>query len=802
MQLSHGICIHAHFYQPPREDPWLDAVLKDPTAAPYHDWNACVYEQCYRPNRAARLVDTTGRIVYITNNYRHISFNVGPTLHAWIDRHDGALSEKIAEADRMSADACGAGNAIAQAYNHMILPLADDKDVKTQVLWGIRDFAHRFGRSPRGMWLPETAVDTRSLEALAAAGIEFTILAPHQCAAVRRPDGVWQETPGGTGLDVTRPYKITLPSGRKMVLVFYYGGIAHDIAFGSLLDSGDRFADALLQVLPRDGEPRLLVIATDGETYGHHHRFGEMALARASQKIFDSQETLLTNIPSFLDKYPAKWECRIAENTSWSCAHGVERWRSDCGCHTGGEPGWHQAWRAPLRKALDRLRDRIDEIYEREMGAFCDDPWGLRDEAIGLYLGDRSDISFADELYRSKADFLKSYCGSLTAAELRRSLCLVEMQRMRMFMYTSCGWFFNDIAGIETRQVLAYALRAAEYARELTGSALEEAFLGDLKQAIGNTQEYPTGYDVMTRTVLPARRDIGDIAAEAALLGRDAAYYTYAVESGLENFSSGDLDLAVGDLSITDSRTLENWCGAAAVITTGGLDDVCRCSPKAAPDAQETRRIFYGGDILSLSKYIENAFPNGPWRLDALPSDDRAQVVETRMKRAERGHLEHAEDLLTDNQRLLVQLNLMGVPASAFLVSAAEFVFSHKVEELNEMSVDILELLSEDSELHALLQETHALGISPDLTKFAPRMERAFRERIAATARSEELQEDAYARLLELWKEAADIGLAIDDWRLQNWIWRILEENQGNLPGSILEFASLLGFAMPEELEL
>ena len=329
--------MHAHFYQPPRENPWLDYVSLDPSASPAHDWNTRVYDECYRPNQAARLIDGNGKITYITNNYRHLNFNVGPTLHRWISQKDPDLASDIAEADKSAALEQGKGGAIAQAYNHMIMPLASQRDKQTQILWGIRDFEFRFNRKPSGMWLPETAVDLETLEILSENGIEFTILAPHQCTAVKAPSGAWSPTYGGNALDISRPYIQTLPSGKKITIIFYQGSIAHDIAFGGLLNSGDRFAETLMRLVSDKKEPCLVTIATDGETYGHHHRYGEMALARAFQMINDSSSDIITtNIATFLDRFPATWECRIQENTSWSCAHGIERWRSDCGCHTGG----------------------------------------------------------------------------------------------------------------------------------------------------------------------------------------------------------------------------------------------------------------------------------------------------------------------------------------------------------------------------------------------------------------------------------------------------------------------------------
>jgi alpha-amylase/alpha-mannosidase (GH57 family) len=787
------VCVHAHFYQPPREDPWLESTLFDATAAPYHDWNECVYEQCYKPNMAARLLDGSGHIANINNNYRHISFNIGPTLHSWIAAHDPLLAEGILKADRDASDALGAGGAVAQAYNHMIMPLSNDRDKRTQVRWGVADFAHRYGRKPDGMWLPETAVDTASLEALAAEGIKFTILAPHQCASVRPPGGTWVRTPGGEGLDVTRPYFATLPSGRKITLVFYYGSIAHDIAFGGLLNNGDAFADSLLRKLPRDGEPRMLTIATDGESYGHHHRFGEMALARAAQVLYNSTDVALTNIAAFLGSYPPKWECRIAERTSWSCAHGVERWRSNCGCHTGGEAWWDQSWRKPLRDALDKIRDAIDEIYEGQLKHLCDSPWQLRDDAIGLYLDDLTGRS-ADEVRAKKRAFLAERCGA-DSADDRRVLTLLEAQRMRMFMYTSCGWFFNDISGIETRQILAFAIRAIEHTKAVSGVDLEPDFLNALRRARGNTEDLRTGFDVVKRTVFPNRRSVRDIAAMASLMKAGRDFYTFKISRDVKVYQSANMEMEVAAEEALDTRTLESWRGGAMVMASGGLDDVCRLSENGVPDHSELLETFCAGDIFSITGYVEQNFELGPWRFAGLTIDDKRKIAEERTRSAEREHAEYARTILHENQRMLVQLNLMKVESTPFLASAGNLVFSRKIEGLRDGAESVLDLLKPGSELESLMSEARGMGIDPSVSALAPGMELAFYDNLVEAGKQDD--ENALAGLLELWKRAVALGIAIDKWRLQNAVWGMLEERVSAPSKALLEFAGELGFALP-----
>ncbi len=467
-----SVAIHGHFYQPPRENPWLNTIEKDISAAPFHNWNERVCSECYKPMSEAVILGSDGRIISTVNNYSHMSFNFGPTLHKWIEERYPALNRTITSSGE---------RAIAQCYSHMIMPLASSLDKKTQVVWGIKDFAYRFGHNPEGMWIPETAVDTETLESLAKEGITFTILASNQCAAVEY-DSVWHEINGGEP-DTTLPYLCELPSGRTINIIFYNGRISHDIAFGGLLENGDRFYDSLINSMAVKDEDRILVAAVDGETYGHHHKFGEMALARLFTRLTENKDVDTPSIGDFLKKHPPLCRCKIKENTSWSCMHGIERWRSDCGCHTGGMDSWNGAWRAPLRAAFDNLAAKTDEIFDKYVSCFAD-PWILRNEAIHIYLAD------ADS-HKRKNLFAKEFLGAISEKEAANVFSLLEAQRMRMFMYTSCAWFFNDISGVETRQAISYALRAAQITEAVSGADLTKSLVSDLYKVKGNTDKVP-----------------------------------------------------------------------------------------------------------------------------------------------------------------------------------------------------------------------------------------------------------------------------------------------------------------------
>ncbi|MFP5247944.1 MAG: DUF3536 domain-containing protein, partial [Thermoanaerobaculia bacterium] len=519
------ITIHGHFYQPPRENPWLEAVETQDSAYPYHDWNERITAECYEPNATARVLDAGDRILRIENNYAKISFNFGPTLLSWLEICAPDTYAAILEADRLSRERySGHGCAIAQAYNHIILPLANDRDKTTQVRWGVRDFEKRFGRKPEGMWLPETAVDVASLEALAAEGIAFTILEPHQAARYRRiGETHWHDAHGH--IDPTMAYRCELPSGRSIALFFYDGPISRAVAFENLLARGENLAHRLAGAFSdARHHPQLVNIATDGETYGHHHLFGEMALAYALQLIEDQQLAKLTNYAEHLAQHPPAYEVEIVERTAWSCAHGVERWRSDCGCNTGAGAGWNQQWRTPLRAALDWLRDEAGAIFERHAASLVRDPWVARDEYIDVIL-DRSEESLDR--------FLAKHAQS--GARVTSILELLELQRNAMLMYTSCGWFFNDISGIETVQVLHYAARVIQLAEQATHTELEAEFLRRLEPARSNLPERGNARLIYERDVIPARLDLSRVAAHYAVLSLfesfddDARVYCYDV---------------------------------------------------------------------------------------------------------------------------------------------------------------------------------------------------------------------------------------------------------------------------------
>lgn len=499
------VCIHGHFYQPPRENPWTKRVEEEESARPFHDWNERIAAECYAPNAASPLPDDQGRFAKLVNNYSWISFDFGPTLLRWLESYSSELYESIVDADRLSMKRFqGHGSAMAQVYNHMIMPLADPRDKRTQVRWGADDFEKRFGRYPEGMWLPETAVDLDTLEALAEAEIKFTILSPSQASAARGPGKeAWTDVSGGR-VDTKRAYLCRLPSGRGISLFFYDRGLSAGVAFGDLLNSGDDFARSLLGGFSGSDEPQLVNLASDGETYGHHHKNGHAALSHCLSRIDGSKLASTANYSLFLSVAPPVYEVRILERTSWSCAHGVERWRGNCGCGSEIRPGYSQEWRTPLRRAMDWLRDRLADTFVREGSEVFNDPWGA---------GNR--FASAGQDYAALQKYVLAYQRpGLLKGETDKGLKLLELLECSALMFASCGWFWEDISRIESVQVLRYAARGMQLAAELTGVNLEPEFERMLEGARSNDTRFKTGrrvYDELAKA--PTAKSQGRAAA-------------------------------------------------------------------------------------------------------------------------------------------------------------------------------------------------------------------------------------------------------------------------------------------------
>lgn len=624
------ICIHGHFYQPPRENAWLEVIEVQDSAHPYHDWNERISSECYAPNAASRILEH-GIIKDIINNYSKISFNFGPTLLSWMEQYDFETYEAILEADKESIkNFSGHGSAVAQVYNHIIMPLANRRDKETQIIWGIRDFEHRFGRKPEGMWLAESAVDIESLELLAEQDIKFTILAPRQAKAFRRIGDEGWHAVSDKGIDTRRPYACNLPSGKSIALYFYDGDIAQGVAFNGLLNDGQKFAQSLLKSFDqKPEEPQLVHIATDGETYGHHHKHGDMALAFCLDFIDEHKHANITNYAEFLSKVTPTMEVQVHENSSWSCVHGVERWRNDCGCNTGGKAGWNQQWRKPLREALDWLRDQLNEVYEREASEILKDPQEARNEYIKVILRRNDD---------TVRKFLKDHCQKVV--EPNRVLRLMEMQRNAMLMYTSCGWFFDEVSGIETTQILQYACRAIQLVSQMVGTELEDEFIKRLEAAPSNVPSLENAGNVYRRFVMPSKTNLARVGmhyAVSSLFEEDPENapifnYTTSNEFFLRK-EAGEQKLALGITRVKSNVTRSEKRFTFAVVYMGKHNIIGNISLDMADDdfASMQMRIITAfeegrlGDVIGL---MQTYFGPEKYTLWQLFKDEKRKVLD------------------------------------------------------------------------------------------------------------------------------------------------------------------------------
>ena len=638
------ICIHGHFYQPPRENPWLNKVEIQDSAYPYHDWNHRINAECYARNTSSRILNPEGKIEEIMNNYGWMSFNIGPTLLAWMELEAPKTYKSILEADKESQKRfSGHGSALAQAYNHLIMPLANPRDQETQVIWGIEDFKHRYQRMPEGMWLGETAVNTATLEVLASHGIKFTILSPYQAKRLRKiGDTEWKDA-SQARVNSRKAYVCNLPSGKKIDLFFYNGPASQAVAFEGLLDNGEFFKEKLEGQFTSEDEVQLVHIATDGESYGHHHYLGEMALSYCLDSIAEEEDVKLSIYGEFLEKFPPQYEVEILDNTSWSCSHGVERWRSDCGCHTGGHPDWNQKWRAPLRDSFDWAREELIQIYEQELKNYTSDPWGIRDKYIGVIL-DRSE--------ENVAKFINDNFGDkLSEDEKVKILKLMEMQYHAMLMYTSCGWFFDEVTGIESMQDIFYATRAIQLAEEITGKSYEENFRKLLKKIPSNLPEYGTALSAYEKFVEPMKLDMLRIGAHYAV---SSLFQEFPEEVSLYNFSANVLDkyyyeagrqkLVIGRTEFRSDITWEKVDISYAVLHMGDHHLFGGVRKYLGADALEELRtnvaeFFRKGNIYEIFNMMDTYFGNHNYSFWHLFRDEKQiimeQVTENTLRSAE-----------------------------------------------------------------------------------------------------------------------------------------------------------------------
>jgi alpha-amylase/alpha-mannosidase (GH57 family) len=778
------ICIHGHFYQPPRENPWLETVETQDSAAPYHDWNERICAECYATNGAARIVNNKNQIVRIVNNYARISFNFGPTLLSWLMENAPRTYRMILDGERRSRKSFrGHSSAMAQVYNHIILPLASRRDRITQIRWGIADYQHHYDAMPEGMWLAETAADNESLELMAQLGIKFTVLAPHQCKRIRplRDGEGWSDT-ANASVDTTHPYLVRFASGASIAVFFYDGPASRAIAFEGLLNAGESLSGRLKSGFEFNSNPQLVHVATDGESYGHHHKYGEMALAYALKLLEEDPTVNLTNYGCFLEQFPPEYEAEIVENTSWSCAHGVERWRSDCGCN-GGKAGWNQAWRAPLRKALDALRDALVPLTQYEGAKIFNDVWAARDGYIEAML-DHSP-------QQVERFFRKFQTGPLTVQERILGLELMEMQRHAQLMYTSCGWFFDDISGIETVQVIAYAARVLQLAKEIFGdeaATLEPAFLAALAEAHSNVAAAGDGATIYREQVSTKELGLEQVAAHYAI---SSIFSSYAEETDLfcfrvwrnsfQVFTSGRGRLALGRVNIVGAITGQQGSFSFAVLHFGDQNITAAVKAYQNEDAaafeafsKEAAEHVLRADFPEVIRLLDRFYGHMDYSLTSLFTDEQRRIVQLILNST----LSEIENSLTtiyeDHASLLHFLSQAGLPKPSALTLAAGFAINaglRKSLEIDPIDQPLLRSFLALAKADQVPLETATLSYLAD-----QRMKRAMVDLQMSSGSLEVLD-----KALTLGRLLAELPFDLNLWQAQNIWYEILRTSNYSL---------------------
>jgi alpha-amylase/alpha-mannosidase (GH57 family) len=711
------ICIHGHFYQPPRENPWLEEIEPQDGAYPYHDWNEKITHECYKQNAASRILGSDKKIIDIVNNYAKISFDFGPTLLSWLRKHAPEVYQSILDADMLSQqNFSGHASAMAQVYNHMIMPLANSRDKITQIIWGIKDFELHFQRKPAGMWLSETAVDMETLELMAQNGIQFTVLAPHQAKRIRRigeiGETTWQET-GREKIDTTVAYKCPLPSGRFIDIFFYDHSLSWEIASGSALKNGEEFARKMLEILSKK-ENGLAHVANDGETFGHHFRHTDMALAYCLHYIESNNLAKVTNYAEFLEKFPPQFEVEINENTSWSCGHGIERWRDNCGCHFGKFPSGSQQWRKPLRAAMDWLSEQLAEIYEQKMWHYNPEVWDIRNLYIKV-INDRS----PENIQKFFLEITKTH---LKAEDKVTILKLLEMQRHGMLMYTSCGWFFDDLTGIETIQIMQYAKCAMQYAKELAGKDLEPQFKKYLKQARCNVPEYSDGMDLYEKLVEPTAIDLNRVAAHLAVISlfneTADSIQVYCYNAKIENYEvsdSGIQTFATGRASIQSIITLEKHLVDFAVLHFGDHNIIAAITKRMSDSKFASMRkvindSFLSGNTTEVIRLMNINFEGDNYSLFHLFKDEQRKILNQLLGTTLHEIEESFRHIYEHNFTIMQIMRGMKIPLPRAFAAPAEFL----------MYIDIRKTLERElpnyKHLKSLIDQAKRLSLTFDQT--------------------------------------------------------------------------------------
>ncbi len=780
------LTIHGHFYQPPRENPWLDAIELQDSALPFHDWNERINRECYNPNSVSKIVDSRNKILDVVNNYEYMSFNFGPTLLSWMEKCAPHTYERIIKADIESrAEHEGHGNAMAQVYNHMIMPLANEHDKETQVKWGIFDFEYRFGRKPEGIWLAETAVDDDTLRICEANGIKFVVLSPYQAQKIRQ-EGTeqWQDVSWGN-IDPARSYRYYIKSaeGKYIDLFFYDGAISRSVAFDELLKDGNKFIKRLKEgVSDLRDYPQLINIATDGESYGHHTKFGDMALAYVVKVRAEAEGFKITNYAEYLSKYRSDYEVDIKQASSWSCFHGVGRWKEDCGCSTGGHPGWNQKWRKPLRDALDYLRDELVKIFEKEGVKYFDDVWAVRNNYIQVIL-DRSRISL-DKFQR------ENFKENLSDDDKVRAMELLEIQRQALLMYTSCGWFFSEISGIETVQIMKYAARAMQLAAKFSGKNIEKKFLEILDEAKSNIPEHGTGKDIFEKFVRPSIVTLKQIACLWAISSiyqdfeDEENVYCYIVDKkDYQRVQKGNSTLVMGHIEVMSRITLQRSNLVFALMQYSDGDFHCAIKEYSDEDEylsmkQHLARIFVLNPITEIIRSLDEYFGKEYFTLKDIFIEERRKILQLLL----RGRLEKFsqtyQELYQEGKSSISQMQNLGVAPPEEFKIAARYALGKKFNDIVNAAGGYIDE-SDLQVIEAINYEAKALDVKLDKSQSSRIFAKKLEQNINRLAYSMEGQQAEV--ILELFDYIEKMDLEIDIAEAQNTYYNRIYHRIGEI---------------------
>jgi len=772
------LAIHGHFYQPPRENPWLEAIELQDSASPFHDWNERINNECYTPNSVSKIVDNRNQILDMVNNYELISFNFGPTLLSWLEKYSPLTYERIIKADIKSREEHnGHGNAIAQVYNHIIMPLASERDKQLQVKWGIKDFEYRFGRLPEGMWLAETAVDDDTLRVLVENGIKYTILSPYQALKIREQNKTeWTDVSWGN-IDPARPYRYYIKSNpdKYIDLFFYDGAISKSVAFDEVLKDGNKFINRLKEGISEFRDyPQIINIATDGESYGHHTKFGDMALAYTLKVRAKDEGFVLTNYAEFLEKYPPKAIVDIKPVSSWSCFHGVGRWCEDCGCSTGGHPGWNQKWRKPLRNALDYLRDVFTPIFNKNAKKYFKNPQDAVENYINVILNrNEQNIRTYQEQY---------FKENLDEKQKVEAMELLEIQRQALLMYTSCGWFFSEISGIETVQILKYAARVLQLIKKFSNEDIETKFLDILSDAKSNFHEFGTGKDIFERFVKPSvvtTKQIVSLWAISSLYENfkdEETVYCYKIKRiSYKKVKKGETRFITGKIEVTSKITLEKSDMMFALMQYSGGDFHCairETSEDFDTIQKELSRTYVLQPPTEIIRMLDKYFGEEYFTLKDIFIEERRKILQILLKEKLRSFGQTYESIYNAGKNSIYHMQSLGLEVPEEFKISAQYCLTKQFNELFMNGFLDADTIQQATDIN---YEIRKLGLSIDKSQTSRIFSKKIAQNISRLSYGMEIQQAEVT--LELLDNIEKLELNVDIAEAQNVYYNKIASN-------------------------